>query len=464
MPTISSIKKIDLAGTFPFVVNLSSPVQSYKITGDKTITTNMAITTTGTPKEGMVVAFDYKPGTVTANEANYKSGACSLAILGATIPYAFIAKSLKIWCEYINSAWEVYMLPSFKTLPMIPAEAIATTVWDDTTIEYDGTTNKVRVKDGGISHAKMAADAIEAENIKNGEVTLQKLADITRGSIVVGGASNAPALLDAKTSAQVLIGDGTDVKSVAVSGDVTITSAGAVAIGARKVLAAMIGLGAIINEHIGAAAAIAFTKMAALTASKIPVLNSSGFIEAGSVDAAKLSFIDVTAGTAAASKALVLDASKKIDEVDITSLKVNGTTVTATGTEINYLSGVTSDIQTQIDAAAAKLVFTVISANTTATEANLKSLYLADTSGGSVDLTLPLITAAMANKSVRILQSGANTAKIKANASNALFDIDDITTEESEIACTGSGKSLTFVCDGSDYWYCVQKDAADPVV
>ena len=455
MPTISSIKKIDLAGTFPFVVNLSSPVQSYKITGDKTITTNMAITTTGTPKEGMVVSFDYKPGTVTANEANYKSGACSLAILGATIPYAFISKSLKIWCEYINSAWEVYMLPSFKTLPMIPAEAIATTVWDDTTIEYDGTTNKVRVKDGGISHAKMAADAIEAENIKNGEVTLPKLADITRGSIVVGGASNAPALLDAKTSAQVLIGDGTDVKSVAVSGDVTISALGAVAIGARKILAAMVGLGAIINEHIGANAAIAFTKMAALTASKIPVLNSSGFIEAGSVDATKLSFIDVTSGTAAASKALVLDASKKIDEVDITSLKINGTAVTATAAEIN-------SFQAQIDAAAAKLVFTVISANTTATEANLKSLYLADTSGGSVDLTLPLITAAMANISVRILQSGANTAKIKANASNALFDIDDISTEQSEISCTGSGKSLTFVCDGSDYWYCVQKDAADP--
>ena len=46
----------------------------------------------------------------------------------------------------------------------------------------------------------------------------------------------------------------------------------------------------------------------------------------GSMSAAELGFIDgVTAGTAAASKAVVLDANSKINTVDITALKLNGT-------------------------------------------------------------------------------------------------------------------------------------------
>lgn len=457
MPTVKSIKTIALATLSAETINLSSPVQCYKITGNRTIASNISIAPTGTAKEGMVVMFDYLPGTVTANEANYKSGACGLKVFGVDIPYTFIATKMKIYCEYVSSAWHVIMIPSFGTLPVITADAMSSAIWDDATIEYDATTNTVRVKDSGIGHDKMAVNAIEEENIKAGEVGLTRMANIERGSIIVGGGDDAPSYLVAKTDGYILIGDGTDLKSVAMSGDTTITNAGVIAIGARKVLAAMIGLGAVINEHIGAAAAIVFTKMAALTASKIPVLNSSGFIEAGSVDASKLAFIDVTAGTAAASKALVLDASKKINEIDTTLLKIDGTQVTATAAEIN-------SFQAQIDAASSKLVYSIITANTTATAATLKALYLADTTAGGVDLTLPKADTVPANTSVRLLQSGANTAKMKANAADTMYDIDDLSTDQAEIACTGSGKSLTFVCNGNDTWYCVQKDTADPVV
>lgn len=60
-----------------------------------------------------------------------------------------------------------------------------------------------------------------------------------RGDILRRGAS-AWERLSAKTSAQLLIGDGTDLVSVAMSGDTTISAAGVVAIGAAKVLASMI--------------------------------------------------------------------------------------------------------------------------------------------------------------------------------------------------------------------------------
>lgn len=52
---------------------------------------------------------------------------------------------------------------------------------------------------------------------------------LATGSILVGAAGVAAAL-DAKTSGRILIGNGTTVVSVAVSGDVTISAAGAVTI------------------------------------------------------------------------------------------------------------------------------------------------------------------------------------------------------------------------------------------
>ncbi len=89
---------------------------------------------------------------------------------------------------------------------------------DDSTLEIPSDT--VQVKDDGITNAK--------------------LANIAQGSVKVGGGSNAPTDLDAKTDGYILIGDGTDIASVAVSGDITITNAGVTAIGATKVTDSMI--------------------------------------------------------------------------------------------------------------------------------------------------------------------------------------------------------------------------------
>lgn len=82
--------------------------------------------------------------------------------------------------------------------------------------------------------------ALRTEQIVDDAIDNAKLANITRGSIKVGGAADAPTDLDAKSDANILIGDGTDLASVAVSGDVTIDNAGAVSIGADKVTKLMI--------------------------------------------------------------------------------------------------------------------------------------------------------------------------------------------------------------------------------
>jgi len=68
---------------------------------------------------------------------------------------------------------------------------------------------------------------IDTTDILDEAVTLAKMADLTRGSIISGQtADNRPTALDAKGDGKILIGDGTDLASVAVSGDITITNAG----------------------------------------------------------------------------------------------------------------------------------------------------------------------------------------------------------------------------------------------
>ena len=88
---------------------------------------------------------------------------------------------------------------------------------------------------GDATIASGGALTIEADAVEN-----SMLANMTRGTVKVGGGSNAPTDLDAKTDGQILVGDGTDINSVAVSGDITIDNAGATTIGADKVHGTML--------------------------------------------------------------------------------------------------------------------------------------------------------------------------------------------------------------------------------
>lgn len=56
--------------------------------------------------------------------------------------------------------------------------------------------------------------------ISSAEITL------AQGSVLVGNASGVAAALDAKASGRILVGNGTTITSVAVTGDITLTSAG----------------------------------------------------------------------------------------------------------------------------------------------------------------------------------------------------------------------------------------------
>lgn len=119
-----------------------------------------------------------------------------------------------------------------------------------------------------------------------------------RGRIWYGNATNQTSTFFAGGNAKILIGDGTDVNSVAVSGDVTLNSAGVISIAS----------GAIVNADVNASAAIAMSKLAALTASKPVVTDGSGILTTTNqmpaayggtgIDAsASTGFVKVSAGT-----------------------------------------------------------------------------------------------------------------------------------------------------------------------
>ena len=99
------------------------------------------------------------------------------------------------------------------------------------TISIDGSVGSLALADGSVTGAKIAGDAA---------IALTQLEPIARGKIIVGNASSDGIIVDANDTGKILVGDGTDLNSVAVSGDVTLASSGAVTIANSAVQVAML--------------------------------------------------------------------------------------------------------------------------------------------------------------------------------------------------------------------------------
>jgi len=196
------------------------------------------------------------------------------------------------------------------------ADTDISTPADASLLLYDTGTSTWR--DGAMS-GDATIDDVGAFTIANDAVSNAKLANIAQGSVKVGGGSNAPTDLDAKTSGQILVGDGTDIASVAVSGDVTLASNGAVTIGNDKIDSQHYAAASIDNEHLADSAV------------------DSSELATGSVDDGHLSDGVATGlagtGITATSGVLSIDAAQAITSVtgDFTvtgDLVVSGDTVT----------------------------------------------------------------------------------------------------------------------------------------
>lgn len=191
--------------------------------------------------------------------------------------------------------------------------------------------------------------------IRNGVKLIGTLASGTGDSILTRDASTkdvgeVPGGITSLTDSYVFVGNASNLPiGVPITGDISITNTGVVSIGS----------GVIVNADINVAAAIDLTKLAATTANKALVSNSSGFIAPSTTSNVQIGYLNTTtsdiqvqlnakqatitggattivSSNLGANFALIANASGKVAVSPVTS------------TELSYSSGVTSSIQTQL--------------------------------------------------------------------------------------------------------------------
>ena len=194
------------------------------------------------------------------------------------------------------------------------ALTIANTSVETAMIAADAVTGD-KIADDAINSEHYTDGSIDTAHIADAQVTLAKIADQAANTVLVRDANSSGAVsAKAVTDTQILIGDGTGFTAAALSGDVTMTNAGAVTIANGAVENAMLAddavgadelaANAVVNASVASGAAIEFSKMENLTTSRALVSDGSGDVSVSAV----------------------------------------------TSTEIGYLDGVTSALQTQLDA------------------------------------------------------------------------------------------------------------------
>lgn len=197
---------VAVAGGGSEVIDLDTGVEQFNITSAAPITLSAAlnITATGQLKNGQIIIFRHDGGFTTDTSKGYH-----INILGTVIPDEQALYEARIEAYYNGTAWKVTLFPSIEANQNIDGAAIK-------------------------------AESIASGSIADGAITNAKLSTISRGSIKVGGTSDLATDLVAKTSGNIVVGDGTDVKSVAMSGDVTIDATGVTTIGDGKITEQML--------------------------------------------------------------------------------------------------------------------------------------------------------------------------------------------------------------------------------
>lgn len=221
------------------VDNTSTDV--YKITttggGAVALAADMIFTTSGTLRIGQTFVFLYG-GQVTI-------GGFNISFFGTTLSAAQALYEAEITAYYNGTAWEIRVLS-------------------------DMTTGNV-----DLNGANIVAGSIPVTALTNSSITLAKMAVLAgRGYLIRGDANGALGGFNAVTSGNLVMGNGTDITSLAMSGDATINGTGVITIANDAVTTAKI-----LNANITTA------KLATALATQVVTIACS--FEAGEVGAIK---------------------------------------------------------------------------------------------------------------------------------------------------------------------------------
>ena len=199
---------------------------------------SMIFNSSGTPQKNMVFHFKYG-GQVTI-------GANTLSFFGVALTAAQALYKQLISCYYNGTSWEVYISS------------------DDSDATDD--VNGADIVSGTITNTQIASSAA---------IALTKLAaSAARGYTFRAGVNGVVETFNAVTSGNLVMGNGTDVVSNAVTGDVTINGTGVTAIGAGKVTTAMLAYTP--QEYLQASLTIATASVLTLNATPLTIVAAPG--------------------------------------------------------------------------------------------------------------------------------------------------------------------------------------------
>lgn len=198
----SSVKILDLtAGGGTENIPAYNPFAYTLLLSTATFTSSWTIQGSGTPKQGMREIFVYR------GAADFDGN--TLTIYGKVVPAHLEAKPWVAVVTYNGSSWDVTITADTVDTQTIDAAALV---------------------DVSILTAKIADSA----------VTFEKLESLVEGEIIIGNSSNIASEFFAGGADKFLIGNGTTLLSVAISGDILIPSTGIAAIQPGVVTEAML--------------------------------------------------------------------------------------------------------------------------------------------------------------------------------------------------------------------------------
>lgn len=157
---------------------------------------NVSIAASGSPVRGTTYTFIIGGG--------FTLGANTFTVFGASLTAAMVLYKCKAFCYYTGAAWDVYIdLENASANVNIPGTSI-----------NSGTLTNTQISNvAAIAWAKLAAAPAAA-----------------RGHFLRSGVNGVVESASGSTAGRMLIGDGTDVISVAMSGDGTLAGTGAMTI------------------------------------------------------------------------------------------------------------------------------------------------------------------------------------------------------------------------------------------
>jgi hypothetical protein len=216
----------------------------------------------------------------------------------------------------------------------------------------DGSIDLIHMSANSVDSDQYVDGSIDTDHIADNQVTLAKMAGLARGKFIVGDSSGDPSALALGSAHQFLQSDGTDLAYVSMSGDATLV-AGVLSIGATKVTDAMINDDVAVTlagVGLSAASGVVAVDLNELSAAAIDVANDSfALIDANDSNGSKKeSFADYAtaiAGTGLTAVSGVLNA-----RLDVAA-KADGGTLAA---GVNYFADLTGNATVTLPASPAE--------------------------------------------------------------------------------------------------------------